>query len=540
MSQTRLTDTRAPMSTSNQVPVSTNVELSPSATLCDGNCDGTTPKPNRQLSTARKYTLLILFCVAQLIDVFNNSAVISALPTIATDLRMSESESTWVVSAFQLTFASFLLVSGRISDVFNPKSAFIIGFVGLSALCIGAGFSHSKIVLIVLRALAGMIASLTIPAALALLVNVFPEPTEQARAIGIFGGSGAIGAVLGFIVGGIFVQFTTWPWIFWFLAIVSVVLAAVAYVLIPKQEPEHGAEKKSLLSSIANLDIIGVSVLTTALILLIFAVTSGTSAGWSSARVLAPLILSPFLLAAFIYYETLIPAASAAIPPATWSLLNFGVLLAGALLPYFWWYTVVTVSTGLWQSVYGWDPIVTAVHFVPMTVVAFLCSFAGPLARRIDPKWLIFGGEAFLGVATILLALASARDAYWPFVFPALVVGSAGCIFAYMNINIAIFRVTEPRMAGTIGAIFNGALQLGSAVGIAAATSVEAAVEKRSARNGGPGYQGYEGRAAAYWFLLGVIAVQMIAVLVFYRRLPAVTADTEVATGEKEGPAERV
>jgi hypothetical protein len=273
--------------------------------------------------------------------------------------------------------------------------------------------------------------------------------------------------------------------------------------------------------------------ITVSLVLLIFAVISGSSSGWGSATVLAPLIISPFLLVAFFYYETIIPVSNAVIPPATWRIRNFTVLVCGALLPYFWWYTACTVFTNLWQSVYGWDPIQSAVHFVPMTVTAFAFSWTGPLARWVSPKSIILFGQVLLAVATVLMALASARDAYWPFVFPALVVGSAGAIFTYMNINIAIFRATSPQMAGTVGAIFNAALQLGSAVGIAAATSVEAAIEKRSARRGGAGFDGYEGRAAAFWFLLGVIGLEFISVLMFYRRTAPKVKDEELPPEEK-------
>ncbi|EIN04578.1 MFS general substrate transporter [Punctularia strigosozonata HHB-11173 SS5] len=500
--------------------------LSPAATLVDGLLPS-------QLSTIRKYSLLLVFCLAQLIDVFNNSALFSAIPTLITSLDMTESESTWIISAYQLTFASFLLISGRISDVYNPKAAFITGFSGLGLIAIGSGFVRSKIVLIVLRALSGMVASLTIPAALTLLVKIFPEPAEQARAIGIFGGCGAIGNVLGLIIGAIFIQYTSWSWVFWFIPTVALPISALSYFLIPPQyEDASGDEPKSSSEKLKNLDTLGVA----SLILLIFAVTSGSSSGWGSATVLAPLIISPFLLAGFFFYERAIPAAKAAIPPATWFLPNFAVLFAVALLPYFWWVTIFTIFTNLWQGVYGWQAIDSAVHFLPVGIVAFAASWTGSWAKRVSPKWIIMAGEGLMIIATILMAFASAREAYWPFVFPAFLLGSTGATLAYTHANIAIFQTSlaeSDKMAGTVGAIFNGALQLGSAVGIAAVTSVESSVEKRSSR----GIEGYQGRAAAFWFLLGVVIVETAAVLIFYRRDIAVVEDAErveAKTGDGE------
>lgn len=169
----------------------------------------------------------------------------------------------------------------------SPEFAFIGGVAGLGVLSVGAGFVTSKIPLIVLRALCGIAASMTIPSALTLLVNVFTEPAEQARAIGVFGGCGAVGngeynrtsacemnaeklsfIVLGLIIGAIFVQWATWSWVFWFVACVCMPIATLCIFLIPKQEPKvddiairGGARWKSL-------DIMGVSILTGQLALL--------------------------------------------------------------------------------------------------------------------------------------------------------------------------------------------------------------------------------------------------------------------------------
>ncbi|OJT09253.1 Cephamycin export protein CmcT [Trametes pubescens] len=486
-------------------PTSKSTVLSPAQTLVDGRVP-------QKYSPARRYVLLLIFCLAQFLDAFNNSALFSAIPSLVISLGMSEAESTWIISAFQLTFASFLLISGRISDVYNPKFAFIGGVAVLGILSIGAGFVTNKIPLIVLRALSGIAASMTIPSALTLLVNVFTEPNEQARAIGVFGGCGAVGNVLGLIIGAIFVQFASWSWVFWFVALVALPIAAICVFLIPTQEPrlETGGRMDARWKS---LDMGGVSILTAALILFIFSITSGTTSGWGSATVLAPLVISVLMVVAFFYYETTLPVDKAAIPPRTWFLPNFSVLFGTALLPYFWWTTVFTLYTTLWQDVWHWSVISTAIHMLPIGVLAFSMSFTGSLSRVINPKWIILTGEGMCIIATILLAFADGPERYWPFIFPAFVLGSAGAMLTYTHTNIAIFRTSPTSMAGTVGAIFNGALQLGSAIGISAVGSIETSVE---ARNGGS--QSYAGRAAAFWFLLAIVGIEWVALLVFYRR----------------------
>ena len=140
-------------------------------------------------------------------------------------------------------------------------------------------------------------------------------------------------------------------------------------------------------------------------------------------------------------------------------------------------------------------------------------SFTGSLSRVINSKWLILTGEGLCIIATILFVFADRPERYWPFIFPAFVLGSAGAMLTYTHTNIAIFRTSPSSMAGTVGAIFNGALQLGSAIGISAVGSIESSVEKKT----GGGERSYEGRAAAYYFLLALVIVEWLAMLVFYR-----------------------
>ncbi|KAI0073355.1 MFS general substrate transporter [Panus rudis PR-1116 ss-1] len=485
-------------------PPQKSTVLSPAATLVDGRV------PPRY-SVFRRYVLLFIFCLAQFLDAFNNSALFSAIPSLVNDLQMTESEATWIISAFQLTFASFLLISGKISDIYNPKHAFISGAAGLGAISVGAGFVHDKIAIIVLRALSGIAASLTIPSALTLLVNLFPDGPEQARAIGIFGGCGAIGNVLGLTIGAIFIQFATWSWVFWFVALIALPIAATCMWLIPPQIKQD-EDDKPLAAKWKSLDLVGISILTAALILFIFAITSGSTSGWASATVLAPLIISIVMVAGFFYYETLIPTEVAAVPPQTWFLPNFSVLFGIALMPYFWWTTIFTMFTTLWQDVYQWSVISTALRMLPLGILAFAISFTGGLSRIISPKWILLFAQALVAVATILLHFADGPEKYFPFVLPAFILGTVGCMLTYTHTNIAIFRTTPSSMAGTVGAIFNGALQLGSAIGIAAVSSIETSVE---ATHGGT--TSYEGRAAAFWFVLGIVCLEIVSLAVFYR-----------------------
>ncbi|OBZ72813.1 putative MFS-type transporter EfpA [Grifola frondosa] len=511
-------------------PGPSNNALSPAQTLVDG-------KLPQRLSTFRRYVLLLIFCLAQFLDAFNNSALFSAIPSLVIALDMSESESTWIISAFQLTFASFLLIAvvdaydTMMVLTFSTELAFIFGVAVLGFISVGAGFVNDKVTLIVLRALSGIAASMTIPSALTLLVNVFSEPTEQARAIGVFGGCGAIGNVLGLIIGAIFVEFASWSWVFWFVALVAVPIAGICILLIPAQEPRlgdvslRGAKWKSL-------DIVGVSILTAALILFIFAVTSGSAAGWASAMVLAPLIVSIIVVVAFFYYETIIPVEKAAVPPRTWFLPNFSVLFGTALLPYFWWTTIFTLYTTLWQDIWHWSVISTAIHMIPLGVMAFAMSFTGSLSRKVNPKWIILCGECLCIVATLLLAFADRPQRYWPFVFPAFVLGSSGAMLTYTHTKWVSLR-SDMRGASQLTDLLcqhrdipdepaehgrHGGRDIQRCVTTRLRGRHRGGRLHRGEHRGDPwGPEGYAGRAAAFWFLLAVVGVEALSMLVFYR-----------------------
>ncbi|KAG1812501.1 major facilitator superfamily domain-containing protein [Suillus subaureus] len=465
-------------------------------------------------SNARRYTLLLIFCITQFLYTLTNSALFSAIPFLVRKFGFTHSQSIWIISAYQLTFASFLLMSGKISDIYSPKYTFITGKFILGVISIGLGFVSNGILFLTLRALSGIAASLTIPSALALLVGLFPEPRHQAVAIAAFGAWGAIGIVLGLITGALFVEYVSWSWIFWFVSTVIIPTTLISAVLIPSQTKNV----KSGCTKFRSLDITGISILTVAVILFIFAVTTGSITGWGSATTLAPLVIAIAMIAVFFFWEALQPIECAAVPSSTWSIPNFSVLFGTALLPYFWWANIFTTYVSLWQDVYKWSAMSSAVHMLPIGITAFVFSFTNRIKglSGMSAKWPILCGALMMMSALVLFAFADRPDKYWPLVFPGFIIGSAGAMLANISANIAIFRATPPSMAGTVGAIFNCGLQLGSAVGLAAVSSIQASVQDR---NGGP--SNYEGQSAGFWFMLACISVAALAVLVFYHTDPA-------------------
>ncbi|EKM53820.1 uncharacterized protein PHACADRAFT_125786 [Phanerochaete carnosa HHB-10118-sp] len=394
--------------------------------------------PQGAISDARRLVLFAVFCLAMFLDTFNLNALFAAIPALQEHFALTASEASWVISACQLTYASFLLV---------------------------------------------------------------------ARALGIFGGVGGIGNVLGAIISGLFVQYASYRWVFWFVAIVALPSAIVCLVFIPDRHDGPG-QSLSQREKLRNLDLVG------ALILFIFAVTSGPSDGWGTGQVITPLVISVLMVILFFLWKAHIPFERAAVPPRTWFLPNFAVLFGVSLVPYMWWNTAMSIFYPLWQDVFGWSVIKSAVHMVPIGIAALCVCFTGPLARWVSPKWLITFGNVLLIAGTVLFCFADsdAPGVYWRYAFPGLALGSAGAMFVYTHSNIAIFACSPGAMAGIVGAIFNCGCELGASVGLAVDTALEAGVELRHG-----GFRAFEGRRATFYWQIAVVALEAVAVLVFYR-----------------------
>ncbi|EPQ56836.1 MFS general substrate transporter [Gloeophyllum trabeum ATCC 11539] len=399
------------------------------------------------------------------------------------------------------------------------ENVFLAGVFVFGAVSLGSGFVTNKIVFLVFRAIVGIAASLTIPSALRLVVLLFPDPSSQARAIAGFSCSVAVGNLLGLVLGAVFVQLASYRWIFYFEAMISLPIALLCMFLVPSgldMGVGHIRQSKR------NLDWVGIALLT----------SESSSSGWRSVIVILPLCLVPVIAVVFVLWERRIPSQNAAIPSSVWSHPNVPILCGVSLMPMLWWTVVFYVFGTLWQEVYFWSALRSAVHLLPIGIGGVLVMMsADRFSHYLHPKWVISIGYLFLLIATALLAFADRAERYWSFAFPAFCVGTAGagtiliqtkCVAnnywsgAYPLIidsySIAILRCTPPAVSGTVGAIWNTALQLGSAVGISAVTALQSNIDEAH-----QGPLGFRGRADGFWLLFALAGVATLVLLLFYR-----------------------
>ena len=270
-----------------------------------------------------------------------------------------------------------------------------------------------------------------------------------------------------------------------------------------------------------------------AVILFIFAVTSGSTKGWGTAYVLAPLLISLLIFTLFLVWEAHLPPDDAVLPARMWQYRNFSVLMVLALLPYLWWATSYINLISWWENIFGWSAINTAVHILPMGIGGFvIAQVTGRLPKYFAHKHIILLGRVLSIVATILQPFGDSPDTYWPFVFPAFLLGTIGVMIVYANSSIAIFSYTPPSVAGTVGAVFNCALQLGSTVGLAAVASITTSIDSKSPPMDPPVTEfrnhldqitkdmwrtAFKGRAVSFWFLVALLGVQLVCVIAFFQ-----------------------
>ncbi|KAH7872214.1 MFS general substrate transporter [Lentinula edodes] len=464
---------------------------------------------------ALRVVLLIVLCFTQFLDAFNNSSFFAAIPPIASQLHIDNSDSVWLISAYQLTFAAFLLSSGRLSDVYNPTYVFVSGMLLMSFCSLGAGFVRTEIPLMVLRAFMGLGAALNIPSAMALVISMFPDPVPQSRALAAFAAGAAIGNVFGLIIGASLVTFASWPWILYLAAILSAVIATLVLVLLPSSRVQYRSAVNQY-SQFQRLDIPGIGILTVALVLFVFAVTSGSISGWPSPRTLIPLVASGLLIVVFALWERYLPEELASVPLSIWRHPNFPILTAIGLQPFMWWASVQLLFSWYYQEVFQWSTINVAIRFLPLGLMSFpVMGIASILQQKLPFTQVILIGDVLVLVGTSLFPFADSKEQFWRFAFPGFFIGTTGMTIVFATTNIAIFAVTPPNVAGVVGAIFMCALQLGSAAGAAIITAIQTSVEKN---HGGP--TSFEGRAAGFWFLFAFNAVLTTSALILLRRMP--------------------
>ena len=412
----------------------------------------------------RRWAILAILGLAQLMVVLDATIVNIALPSAQTALHFSNDNRQWIVTAYSLAFGSLLLLGGKISDIFGRKWTFIIGLAGFAIASAIGGAAQSFIMLAVARAAQGAFGALLAPAALSLLTTTFSDGEERNRAFGIFGAIAGSGASIGLLLGGVLTEYLNWR----FAMYVNLVFAVIAIVgSLPLLHNVAQPEKE-------RIDLPGTLLVSIGLFALVFGFNRAQVDAWTASITIVSLIVGIVLLAAFAVTELRVkhPLLPLRVPADR----NRGASFMAMLLSAAAMFGVFLFLTYYLQQNRGYSPIKTGLAFLPMTgaIMITAVTVSTVLLTRVSPKYLVSLGMLFAAGGMALFTQIGANTSYVdPVLFGELAMGvGLGLVFA-TAMNSATIGVA-PSDAGVASALVNACQQIGGALGTALLSTIAA------------------------------------------------------------------
>ncbi|KAL0244039.1 hypothetical protein I308_105302 [Cryptococcus tetragattii IND107] len=471
-----------------------------------------------KLSPSRKWFLLLVFSVAQYLDVCSVSALFVLTDAIQKNLDIQYEASSWIITSYSVTFASFLLFWGRVADLYSAKAVFAYGFLGLGALNLIISFMPNQYAYFIFRALSGIAGAATIPSAFRLILALF-EPQELNLALTIFGLSGAIANVTGLVIAGFFGFITAngqqagWRWFFRMMAIIIVPFGVSALALIPKTAGDL-SDRLSPRDKLKRLDVVGCFMMLVSIILLILGITLGASYGWKKPGFLVPFLLCWPIFVAFFIYEARLSEGYALIPPSFWKIPNMTLLIVFALGIYPWWCVSQLPLVERFIDYFNEPAIIAALRVFPQGASALIVAFFVPqLLQKVGSPRIPIAGGMIIGAAMYLLIIfndGKLGSDYWRWLFPAFLIGSGAAMISFLATNITVMTSVPPEISGVAGAMLQVALQVGAAISL----TVQAGL---LTLNPG-GMTNYANVQASLWFQFGWLLLNALMIIVFFRR----------------------
>ncbi len=469
-----------------------------------------------------RWLALYVLCLGDLMIVLDGTIVNVALPSIRADLGFTQTSLAWVVNAYLLTFGGFLLLAGRLGDLFGRRRLFLLGIALFTVASLGCGIADSRGLLVAARAVQGLGGAVVSAAALSLLMTLFAGQAERAKAMAIFGFVLSGGGVAGVLLGGVLTDVLSWHWIF----LVNLPVGASVYLLSLRLLPPARAEGAS-----GRVDVAGAVTVTGSLVLVVYALVNGSEKGWTSTQTLGLLAGSAFLLAAFLVIEAVISAPL--VPLGLFANRNVstanlvGVLMAAGMFAYFFF------SSLYLQRVLSYVPLEVGLAYLPGTIVWGASSFllSDRLVLRFGIKPPLTAGLALMTLALALLARTPADGSWALDVLPATVTAGLGAGIAFNPLLLAAMTGVAQEQAGLASGVVNTAFMMGGAVGLAGLASLAAS---RTATLSASGHASLAAVNRGYHlaFLVGaVFVVASAAVSALLRVGPVHASDAETLVG---------
>jgi EmrB/QacA subfamily drug resistance transporter len=413
----------------------------------------------------KRWWALYVLCAGVLMIVLDTTIVNVALPSIREDLGFSETSLVWVVNAYMLTFGGFLLLGGRLGDLFGHRRLFLLGLILFTAASVGCGLATSQGMLVTARAVQGLGGAVVTAVALSLIMNLFTENADRAKAMGIYGFVCSAGGSIGVLLGGFLTTTLNWHWIF----LVNLPIGALVYAFCLRLLPHAPGT-----ASGARLDVGGAVTVTTSLMLAVYGIVNGHEAGWTSPQTLITLGSAVVLLIAFLVLEARI--RHPLMPLALFRLRNVAtanlvaVLWAAAMFAWFF------ISALYLQRVLGYNAMQVGLSFLPANLImaAFSLGLSAKIVMRFGIRAPLAAGLLIAAAGLALFARAPLDGGFIVDVLPGMTLLGIGAGIAFNPLLLGAMSDVAPSESGLASGMVNTAFMMGGALGLAVLASFAA------------------------------------------------------------------
>lgn len=403
-------------------------------------------------------------------------AAVIILPSIGRDLNIPDSRQQWVVSAYALTFGCFLLLWGRLADVYGKRLIFILGSAWFTLMSVIVPFMFDEISFDLFRSFQGLGAAANVPTALGILGTTFPPSKAKNYAFACYGAGAPLGSVFGNLLGGLVGEWVTWKWVFWILAIMAtmVTISGIFIIPPPPKQSQH-------LSVKSTVDWIGGAIITIGLLILLFALTEGNVVGWSTPWIPVLMVISVITIVLFVLWQWYLETKTSRRPLMKISIFhNFRFSGALVIMMFFFasFNNYIIFATYYFQSYQGLSVIQTTLRFIPTGVSGVCCSFVmAHILSRVRGDFILMFANSCVAISNLLFAVPiSPTTTYWAYGFPAMVLSVFGADTVWPTLTLFASHSLPHADQALGGALINMVGQVGRAIGLAIATAIETAV----------------------------------------------------------------
>jgi EmrB/QacA subfamily drug resistance transporter len=412
---------------------------------------------------------LLVLAGAQFMVVLDATIVNVALPSIEKALHFSNSaQLQWIVTAYTLLFGGFLLLGGRLADLFGRRRLFLLGVALFAASSLLAGLAQNPGMLIAFRSIQGLGAALLSPAALSLILNIFPEGKERNRALGVWSGVAAGGGAVGLLLGGILTQYVGWRWIFFINIPIGMLVVFLAPRFVPTSERAVGKQK---------IDYSGAFAVTAGLMTLVYALVKATDYGWTSSKTIGLISAAVVLLIGFVVNEALVKKPL--IPLTIFKNRNLSAAnlmqlpMTAAMFSVFFYLSLYE------QQILGFSPVKTGLANLPFTlVIGIVAGIVSRVIIKTGAKKILIVAPLFVAAGLLYFSHIPVHGTYVANLLPGIILMATGIAGSFVALTLAATSGVPHKDAGLASGLLNTSQQIGGALGLAILTAISTSKTK--------------------------------------------------------------